>query len=282
MLLATAAATGEAAEVPTARPEHWSLKGAAESAYRKKDFQGCAAKYLEAAQANAWAAGISLYGAACCEALAGHAEAAFQRLESALAAGYQNAEWLAGDTDFVSLRADPRWPDLLERVKAREAAFRKTLHLELTRLVEEDQAERRNVRREDWAARWPEIKAHDEARRKRAAEILGAESQLVAADYFSAALIFQHGEAVEEIERAEQLALKALALDPRHGPARWLVAASRDRLRMYRKQPQLYGTQFVLAPTGGVVRYQTDPAINDQQRAEWNVPPLGESDGVPK
>jgi len=49
------------------------------------------------------------YNAACAEALAGRADAAFASLERAVALGWANVEHLAADTDLASLHADPRW-----------------------------------------------------------------------------------------------------------------------------------------------------------------------------
>src|SRR5207248_8891748 len=104
--------------------------------------------------------------------------------------------------------------------------------------------------------------------------------KFVAEDYYNAAMLFQHGENLQDIERAEELALKAVELDPKHGAARWLVAAARDRKLMRLGKPQLYGTQFVPGNDGKVVRYRVDPTVSDEERAKWNVPPLDDSAGV--
>lgn len=49
------------------------------------------------------------YNAACAEALAGRADAAFASLERAVALAWANVEHLAADSDLASLHADPRW-----------------------------------------------------------------------------------------------------------------------------------------------------------------------------
>jgi C-terminal processing protease CtpA/Prc len=49
------------------------------------------------------------YNAACAEALAGRADAAFASLGRAVALGWANVEHLAADTDLAGLHADPRW-----------------------------------------------------------------------------------------------------------------------------------------------------------------------------
>lgn len=273
---------GAAGEPPHARPEHWALRAAAKAAYERKEYADCARDFQAAADANPWARAGSLYDAACCESLSGDRDGAFALLERATTAGFRDVDALAADQDFASLREDTRWPALLARLRERDTAFRAKLHSELARLVIADQAERRNVTLAEWKARWPVIQAHDAERRARAAKIVDAEKRLTAEDYFNAALIFQHGETEADISRAERLAMRAIALDPGHGAARWLVAASRDRQRMMVGKPQLYGTQFTRADDGTRVRYTVDQAITDEERAQWNVPPLGSTAGVPK
>jgi C-terminal processing protease CtpA/Prc len=53
------------------------------------------------------------YNAACAQALAGRADAAFASLERAVGLGWANVEHLTADTDLASLHADPRWAGLL-------------------------------------------------------------------------------------------------------------------------------------------------------------------------
>lgn len=95
-----------------------------------------------------------------------------------------------------------------------------------------------------------------------------------AQDYYHTALIFQHGEAVEEIWSAHQWALKSVELVLQAG--KWLAAAALDRWHIYQGQPQKYGTQMV--PDGTRYRlWDRDSSTTDQGRAQWDVPSL---DGV--
>jgi hypothetical protein len=41
-------------------------------------------------------------------------------------------------------------------------------------------------------------------------------------------------------------------------------------------KPQRYGTQFKRDPGGPWYLYPVDPAVTDEERARWNVPPLAE------
>jgi hypothetical protein len=259
-------APARAADQPTARPEFWELERTANAAYDRKDFAACGEGYRRAAEANGWRRAEMLYQAACCEALAARRDGAFERLDQALAAGYRDAAQLGADPDLASLRADPRWPAILGRAREREAAHRRSIDPELERLYQEDQLERRGRTRAEFIAHYEEIRPREEARRTRAQELLDARPNLGADDCYHAAMIFQHGESLADIEKAEQLALRAVALDPWHGAARWLAAAARDRALMYQKRPQLYGTQLGYVPV--------DPTVTDAQRAAWNVPPL--------
>ncbi len=61
------------------------------------------------------------YNAACAEALAGRADAAFASLGRAVALGWANLEHLDTDTDLASLHGNPRWKQLrgaVERLAA--------------------------------------------------------------------------------------------------------------------------------------------------------------------
>jgi hypothetical protein len=124
-----------------------------------------------------------------------------------------------------------------------------------------------------------EIIERDAQRRARVREILDEGGARVAADYFHAAMVFQHGDTVEDAQTAHQLALQALTLDPEHREARWLAAAAKDRELMRRGEPQLYGTQLTRSAVAGWrwELFPVDPSVTDEERAIWNVPPLAEA-----
>ncbi len=58
----------------------------------------------------------TLYNLACVRALAGHKERAIETLEQAVASGYENGTHVLGDSDFESLRDDPRFQQILTRL----------------------------------------------------------------------------------------------------------------------------------------------------------------------
>lgn len=59
---------------------------------------------------------ICRYNLACSLALLAQRDAAFEALEQALSLGYRDAAALQEDPDLASLRADPRFQSLLERM----------------------------------------------------------------------------------------------------------------------------------------------------------------------
>lgn len=141
---------------------------------------------------------------------------------------------------------------------------------ELTRLYEEDQADRAGTLKDtDWAA----VEKRDAERRQRVLEIMEKDGAREASDYYHAAMVFQHGDKPEDHDRAHAWCLEALKLDPDLKSARWLAAASKDRALMWRGQPQLYGTQFKKVD-GKWILWEVDPSITDEERAKWGVPPL--------
>ncbi|HJW43615.1 MAG TPA: S41 family peptidase [Geothrix sp.] len=93
--------------------------------YAAKRYAQAAAAYLRVFDLDPAEPSFA-YNAACCQALLGQADAAFQSLERAVAAGFANADGAARDTDLAPLRADARWDGLLARMRDRglkERAF---------------------------------------------------------------------------------------------------------------------------------------------------------------
>lgn len=117
------------------------------------------------------------------------------------------------------------------------------------------------------------MRERDHQRRIRAAAILSTLAAPAAADLYHAALLFQHGDLVEDVWRAYELAHAAAERGDER--ARWLTAAAYDRWLMYQGKPQKYGTQYT---SDGIQHrlWDVDPATTDADRAVWNVPPLEE------
>lgn len=93
-------------------------------------------------------------------------------------------------------------------------------------------------------------------------------------DLIYAAFIFQHGDCSAHYQFANRLA--QIAMDAGFSDARWIYAATLDRYLMSLGEPQKYGTQYTWIE-GEFKLYPVDPATTDDERAQYNVPPLQEA-----
>jgi hypothetical protein len=151
-----------------------------------------------------------------------------------------------------------------------------TTNQELQKLEEADQADRApGSNKIDWDV----VGKHDLARQARAAQILKAGDVRTADDYFNAALIFQHGDAVEDTELALALATTAVRIDSNNKDAKILTAQAWDRILVKRGKPQWYGTQFFKnKATGKWEMSPTDPTVvTEAQREAMGIPTIAET-----
>jgi hypothetical protein len=117
------------------------------------------------------------------------------------------------------------------------------------------------------------LRERDAQRRAELKQILATREVNDASALYRAAMIFQHGEALEDIDAAHRLATRAA--DAGYRPGRWLAACARDRWLMYQGLPQKYGTQIV--PDGKRQRvWHWDPATTDAERRAADVSTLAE------
>ena len=263
----TTAVSAESATSP-------SLRQQADAAYEAEDFATCADRYEALVEQGTVRVEAALYNAACCAARAGDSGRALDLLDRLTAEGYRNLEEIQQDEDLTSLHETKRWTELMARIADRDTAFRKRVHPELMRLHEEDQSDRSNR-----PIDWKKVSTRDAERRQRVDELLASGEAKEAEDFYHAAMVFQHGNAIEDFRRARELTERAIELDPDLMDAKWLYAAATDRWLHRQKKPQIYGTQFRKASRDSP--WTLEPldadAISDEERAAHGVPPLSEA-----
>jgi hypothetical protein len=143
---------------------------------------------------------------------------------------------------------------------------------ELVRLFDEDQREREFHPQYGTQDYW-NLRHRDSERRERVLQIIEEIGLQSPEDRYHAAMILHHGETLDEIWKAHELA--KCAAERGLLAARWLAAAAYDRWLMYQGKAQKYGTQIV--PDGTKQRvWDVDPQTSDEKRAEWGVPTLEE------
>lgn len=119
------------------------------------------------------------------------------------------------------------------------------------------------------------LKERDAKRRERVVMMVRASQVVAADDYYNAALVMQHGEVPEDFLLAHELAM--VAAFKGRADAKWLSAASLDRLLQSIGRPQSFGTQYQYK---GDSPWTQDPmdrtAMPDALRKEFGVPTLRE------
>jgi len=145
-------------------------------------------------------------------------------------------------------------------------------HHELRALFEADQVDRRAL--SEGILSQPELSVRDIQRRQRLEELVADGALVSGDDYYYAAFLLQHGTLPEEYRRAHDFAAQAVTRNSR--PARWLFAATLDRWLVARGERQQYGTQYIRIGQHGYAMYAVDPQVSDEERAQYDVPPLNE------
>jgi hypothetical protein len=245
-----------------------ALRAQAEAAVEAKQYELCAKLFARLVETGVDPQ-FDRYDSACCLEKAGKRDQAFTQMALVVEGGYRNFEHLERDSDLAGLHDDPRWASLVAAARANWQRHLVAINQELRQIFDEDQSDRRRWNSLDLAKVAERDRAHD----KRVREILAAGGARFADDFYHAAMIFQHGVNVEDYRLAHELCLKAIALEPRHGGALWLAAASKDRELMTLGKPQLYGTQM-RAANGWYERYPVDPSVTNAERARWGVEPI--------
>ncbi|PPA69539.1 hypothetical protein [Jeotgalibacillus proteolyticus] len=138
------------------------------------------------------------------------------------------------------------------------------MNKELKQLFDEDQQDLRTM---------PHDRIErDRKRRSRVKLIIDGGSATDGIDFIHAAIIYQHGESLEDFWQAYQLSLKAVELGFK---PKWLAAVALDRWLLKQGKPLKYGNQVV--EFGGVYRIpKIEQETKDEVREHWDIPSFEE------
>ncbi|MBL8067086.1 MAG: hypothetical protein JNM28_01425 [Armatimonadetes bacterium] len=143
---------------------------------------------------------------------------------------------------------------------------------ELAEMYRIDQADRAgDLSKLDWKA----IAEHDDAHQKRVAEMLGQDLVKTPRDYYHAAMVFQHASTPQGYKMAHELAMISAAKG--EPDAKWLCAASWDRLLRSLKQNQRFATQYSSKNMKSFELDPVDPEPTDSMRKALDCPTLQEA-----
>ncbi len=119
---------------------------------------------------------------------------------------------------------------------------------------------------------WELVEKNDQSRQARVRAMLDAGEVATARDYFHAGMVYQHATGADGVQLAHELAMISACMGEKD--ARWLAAASYDRMLMDLDRPQRFGTQYRSDDKGVTRLYQVSEGVTDQMRAKLNTPPL--------
>ncbi len=231
-----------------------------------------------------------LYDAACSWALGGDMDRAFSDLYLAVRLGkLARPEAAAKDDDLLSLRADKRWPDVLDRMKVnqmeRGGKFDRALEDTLNLIYTKDQAGRLAIDSiqkqfgqgsKQMDSLWESISRDDSADLERILEILGRRSwpspdEVGERASMAVFLVLQHADSGIHATYVPMMraAVQRGAARPED------LALMEDRLLTEQGKPQLYGSQVKMDSTGKAAFFPiADEAEVNKRRASVGLEPL--------
>jgi hypothetical protein len=253
----------------------------AEAAYDSKNWSECAAQWTTiSGQVTGELKTGALYDAACCYALDGRVDAAIASLETALEAGYWDAEHAIADEDLAPVRAHAKWPALETRLKASFTAYEATLvdpalRKELLALAAQDQRARFAIKSADDKPAIEAVMAIDRAATARMKEVIAKHGwpgkKIVGVDGANAAwLLVQHADADPAFQKDCLAKMEPLVQTGEVSGKDYAYLF--DRVAIADGRPQRYGTQF----DGEDIAPLEDPAKVDERRKSVGLGTLAE------
>ncbi len=255
----------------------------AQKAYNAGEHAACATLYAQLADAEGGTRGDG-YNAACCLALAGDRDAAFDRLRKTITHHFTSVADIEQDEDFRSLRDDPRWPPLLALARQEEdrhlAGTDRSLRRELFVRLNRDQETRgRLIADPENKALLAEMAEVDKDNTAWLQQLVATRGwpgyALVHKDGAQAAwLLAQHADADPAFQQQVLELLEKAVLAKDASPSH--LAYLTDRVRSGRGEKQLYGTQFVKNGDGWAPAPIEDEAHVDERRQRIGLGTLAE------
>jgi hypothetical protein len=221
-IMVAAMVEAKLAQVPGAQSTAADARNEMRAAIQRKEYDRCSALNEKAAALSMYPAN-DLYNAACCYALAGHRDRAFDALERAVGAGFRLVRQLERDNDLGSLRADRRWAFILRRAQVIRTSFIEGVDREIYQLFVEQAEERSAAGTSQSSDAW---------RRDRVTTLVAGGRAKTAEDYYYAALVLAGSDREADLRRGQEWCARARALDPSHLAAARLAATLADRLHL--------------------------------------------------
>ena len=123
----------------------------------------------------------------------------------------------------------------------------------------------------DGTPKYKALKKRCRLRIARVKSIIKSNRRFTGEDYFHMCIIFMHGTSPDDFWQSYNFGLKSI--ENNYKEAKRFAAAAYDKWLMYQGKPQKFGLQYV--PDGIKLRvWDIDPKTTDEERAEWDVPPL--------
>lgn len=273
-------------------PEYTKLVKEAFRLYEAKAYKKSAFMYSAAVKANGGKGyRDDRYNAACSWALAGYPDSAFYNLNRiATMASYANYRHITTDKDLTSLQTDKRWPPLLAIVQQNrdkeEEKFNKPLVKRLDSIYTSDQSDRVKIdglmktvgpESKEMKALWQTINQNDSLNLIKVKMILDQYGWLgpdVIGQQGNTTLflVIQHSDLATQ-EKYLPMMKEAVRNGKAEGSQLALLV---DRVEMYNKRPQIYGSQ-INSENGKYIVYKIiDEANVNKRRAEVGLEPLEE------
>ena len=279
-----------AAQAQAALP---SLRSQALAAYHNKHYQEAGQRYEESfRQPAAQPPAGDFYNAACSWALASESTKAFQNLDRATRAGWDDVAHLQADSDLDALHADKRWPPMLRKLQATvaqaEAKLNQPLKRELAEIRELDQGLRQQItptekkfgfKSPQLDSLWRQMQRTDARNLVRVTAIIDqygwpGKSLVGRSGSVTVFLVIQHSD-LTTMQKYLPLMRQATAKGEMEKQSLALVE---DRVLTFQNKPQIYGSQLHTDPQTGKTEFLpiADEAHVDERRARMGLEPLAD------